>query len=331
MKKIEGFENLTPDLFIHAVETATNNPMTGLLSPLPSYINRVYELQSMDGERFVAKFYRPGRWTLDALIDEHRFVRDCQQDEIPVISPLTLENGKTLSEINGMYFAVFPKRFGREFEIIDDDDWKRMGRVIARMHIAGEKRKAASRLELNPLKSTQKDIEHLLSGNYISPDYVDSFKDVTKKIIDSCKDRFEDVRNLRIHGDCHQKNLIFRPGEGIMIIDFDDMMSGPSVQDLWLLLPDHANRSQTEINLILDGYEQFREFDDAELKLIEPLRAMRIIYFLAWLSKQSNDYQFKKNFPDWGSNAYWKNEITDLYKQLDIIDEHLKPQFNYLA
>lgn len=325
----EGFEGLTPDLFINAVESATNTPMTGLLSPLPSYINRVYELQTRDGERLIAKFYRPGRWSLEALSDEHKFTIDCAEDEIPVIAPIKLANGDTLSEVNGIYFAVFPKRFGREFEIIDDEDWRRMGRIIARMHIAGEKKPAPARLKLNPLITTQADIDHLLHGNYISPEYVDSFKEVTKKIIDSCKDRFNDLKTIRIHGDCHQKNLIFRPGEGLMIIDFDDMMTGPSVQDLWLLLPDHANRSQNEINLILDGYEQFREFDDPELKLIEPLRAMRIIYFLAWVSKQSKDYNFNTHFPGWGTKAFWKAEISDLFKQLDIIETHLKPSIYF--
>lgn len=323
MPELDGFNNLTPDIFINAVESAINIPMTGLLSPLPSYINRVYEMQDMDGRRVIAKFYRPGRWTLDALLDEHGYVKDCEADEIPVIPPMTLANGKTIDDANGIYFAVFPKKFGREFEIMEEEDWKRMGRVIARMHIAGCKKNAPSRLILHPEYSTARDISHLIEGDYISKNYRASFKEATGRILDLCLPLFEGIPHIRIHGDCHQKNLIYRPDEGIMLIDFDDMMTGPSVQDLWLFLPDHANRSQMEIDLILEGYRQFREFDRKELKLIEPLRAMRMIYFLAWLSRQSNDYQFRKNFPDWGSDQFWKNEITDLYKQLHAVEAHL--------
>lgn len=321
MTEVMNFQNLTPDLFINAVESAIKIPMTGLLSPLPSYINRVYEMQDMDGRRLIAKFYRPGRWSLAMLKEEHTYIMDCHEEEIPVIPPMVLANGATLDQINGIYFAVFPKKMGREFEITEEEDWKRMGRVIARMHIAGCRRGAPSRLKLHPSVSTENDIKALLQGGYISKPYRDSFQDVTRRILEQAVPLFDTVNTIRIHGDCHQKNLIFRPGEGIMIIDFDDMMTGPAVQDLWLFLPDHLNRSRVEIDLILEGYTQFREFDSKELRLIEPLRAMRMIYFLAWLAKQSGDYQFKKTFPDWGSDQFWKNEIADLYKQLQVITE----------
>lgn len=315
------FQNLTPDIFINAVESAIKVPMTGLLSPLPSYINRVYEMQDMDGRRVIAKFYRPGRWSLDMLKDEHDYIMDCHGDEIPVVPPMILANGKTLDNANGIYFAVFPKRSGREFEITEDEDWKRMGRVIARMHIAGCRKEAPSRLRLHPSVSTANDIKALLAGTTISKPYRESFQDVTKRILDHALPLFDTIKTIRVHGDCHQKNLIYRPDEGIMIIDFDDMMTGPSVQDLWLFLPDHLSRSRTEMDLILEGYTQFRDFDPKELRLVEPLRAMRMIYFLAWLAKQSNDFQFRKTFPDWGSDQFWKNEIADLYKQIQVMTE----------
>jgi Ser/Thr protein kinase RdoA (MazF antagonist) len=133
---------------------------------------------------------------------------------------------------------------------------------------------------------------------------------------------FDDMEFLRIHGDLHRGNLIFRPDEGIMVIDFDDMMTAPPVQDIWMLLPDHAHLCHREINLVLDGYEQFREFDYRSLKLIEPLRIMRIIYFLAWCARQSGDNQFRRNFPDWGTENFWRKEIDDLSHQLEIINEN---------
>ena len=330
MSQVDGFESLTPDHFINAVEKAVNVPMTGLLSPLPSYINRVYEMQDMDGRRLIAKFYRPGRWSMEALRDEHAYVLDCAEDEIPVIPPMILANGETLDQTNDIYFAVFPKKFGREFEINEDEDWKRMGRVIARMHLAGGRREAESRLRLHPDEAICRDIKQLTEGGYVPSTYRESFQKVTDQILAICLPLFKDVAEIRIHGDCHQKNLIYRPDEGIMMIDFDDMMRGPAVQDLWLFLPDHADGSHREIDMILDGYFQFRELDMKELKLIEPLRAMRMIYFLAWLARQSRDYQFKKNFPDWGSDQYWKQEIADLYHQLQVIEAHVSRKTNFL-
>jgi Ser/Thr protein kinase RdoA (MazF antagonist) len=243
---------------LDAVENATGRRMTGLARPLPSYINRVYEIEDNDGEKLIAKFYRPGRWSPEALQDEHDFVLACHADEIPVIAPLCFKDGKTLHEDNGIFFTIFPKRFGRQFEATSPQDWIRIGRLLGRVHVVG----------------AREDAEH-------------------------------------------------RPGEGVMIIDFDDMMVGPPVQDLWMLLPDQADKCRREFGLILQGYEQFREFDDHTFRLVEPLRAMRIIYFLAWCSRQINDYTFRSLYPEWGSDAFWQREISDLTRQRNIIREHL--------
>lgn len=325
MEITSDFESLTPDTIITSVETALGKRMTGLTMPLPSYINRVYELEDMDGTRFVAKFYRPGRWPFEALLDEHAFILNCAENEIPVVSPLTLTNGKTLDTVNGIHIAVFPKRSGREMEILDDDDWRRMGHIIGRIHVTGSQADASSRIRLHPSKSTVSDIMQLTDGGFVSPVYLNAFKDVTSRILDISIPLFDDIEMIRLHGDCHLKNFLHRPGEGMMVIDFDDMVTGPPVQDIWLLLPDHANRSKREINLMLEGYEQFREFDDRSLRLIEPLRAMRIIYFLAWCSKQAGDYKFRSLYPDWGSELFWQNEVRDLIIQLQAIEEHLNP------
>jgi Ser/Thr protein kinase RdoA (MazF antagonist) len=316
-------ESLTPDLIIGSVEKAVGRPMTGLTSPLPSYINRVYELQARDETRFVAKFYRPGRWTQEAILDEHQFVRDCEADEIPVVSPLTLKNGTTLDMADGISFSVYPKRAGREMEITEDEDWRRMGRLIGRIHVAGSMREAPSRIVLHPEKSTTDDVAALIDGGFVSISYRTAFKRLCDEIIDISRGLFSDAEMIRLHGDCHMKNFLHRPGEGIMVIDFDDMLTGPPIQDLWLLLPDHAVKCRREIQLLLQGYEQFREFDDRTLKLIEPLRAMRIIYFLAWCSRQSSDYKFRTLFPDWGNEIFWQTEIKDLEQQLAVIKKDI--------
>lgn len=316
------FEELTPEILLNSVERSLKRNLTGLTSPLPSYINRVYELEAEDGERLIAKFFRPGRWTKGALIDEQNFVKDCFDDEIPVIPPMELFDGELINDANGIFFSVMPKRFGREIEINEDDDYIRLGTLLGRIHIAGLKREAKERVSLHPLKSTKKDVDYLLD-NFVPEDFKNAFELTCNSIIDLSVPLFENISFQRIHGDCHQKNILNRPGEGMMIIDFDDMMVGPSVHDMWLLLPDHANNSRHEINLILSGYETFKEFDDREIRLIEPLRAMRMIYYLAWCAKQASDYRFKTTFPQWGSLGFWNNEITDLARQLEVIKNHL--------
>ena len=163
----------------------------------------------------------------------------------------------------------------------------------------------------------------------MSSHQADRFKELTFSIVDIALAEFDGIDLQRIHGDCHRANILERPDSGLMVIDFDDMVMGPPVQDIWLLLPDHANQSRHEINLILDGYEQFMEFDDRSLRLVEILRAMRLIYFLSWCSTQADDFRFKVHFPDWGSEQFWQREISDIEHQYHAIlnDERLKSQF----
>jgi Ser/Thr protein kinase RdoA (MazF antagonist) len=320
----DSFDNLSPDIFINAVEDALGKHMSGMASPLNSYINRVYELQAMDGTRYVAKFYRPGRWTKKALQDEHDFVLGCKVAEIPVIDPLILKNGTTLGDVEGGCFAVFPKKLGRGFELNDDDDWRRIGGVLGRLHNVGAKEIASERIKHHPEYSTKEEIDYLLNGGFIPRKFYSEFNGLCDDIFKTINFIFDDVEYIRTHGDCHCGNILHRPGEGIMLIDFDDMMMAPPVQDLWLILPDHAYNSKRELNAMIDGYEQFREFDYFSIKLIEPLRIMRMLYFLSWLAKQSKDHKFLYNFPHWGTDSYWRQEINDLSKQLLTIKMHLK-------
>ncbi|MCF7816935.1 MAG: serine/threonine protein kinase [Kiritimatiellales bacterium] len=314
-----GFENLTPDCILDAVETAMGRQLTGLTSPLPSYINRVYELQAVNDERLIAKFYRPGRWKRAALQDEHDFVLDCADDEIPVVAPLKLSDGGTIGEYDGILFSVFPKRSGREMELHTDEGWRRLGSLVGRIHLAGSRRTAKNRLQMHPATTTMPEIRQLLESGFMGAGVAGRFKDVTSRIVEIALREFEDVELQRIHGDCHRANILERPDEGLMVIDFDDMVMGPPVQDIWLLLPNHANQARHEINLILDGYEQFMEFNDRTLGLVEILRAMRIIYFLSWCSTQVDDFRFKTNFPDWGSDMFWQREVADLEHQYHAI------------
>lgn len=319
MTATADFEHLVPDTMLGIVEEALGKRLSGVAIPLPSYINRVYEVAAMDGERYVAKFYRPGRWTRDALEDEHRFVADCAADEIPVIAPLDIEGKGTLHAHESVFFTIYPKRYGRQLEITSVKHWVRVGRLLGRVHVVGSRDEASARTDLHPEDSTVPHITHLVENGFVTPRHADSFRTVTGRILDAIVDRFDDPEFIRIHGDCHCGNLLYRPGEGLMMIDFDDMMTGPPVQDLWLLLPDRVDRCRAELDLLLRGYEQFREFDDTTLRLVEPLRAMRIIYFLAWCSRQVDDYRFRQTYPEWGADGFWQREIADLTYQLEAI------------
>jgi Ser/Thr protein kinase RdoA (MazF antagonist) len=313
-----SFERLTPDVILASVENACNIRLTGLTIALPSYINRVYELRAVDGAKLIVKFYRPGRWDRGAIENEHKFVLDCQEAELPVVPAQTLDNGSTIGEHEGILFAVYPRRAGRQFEINNDTDWVRLGSLVARMHLCGEKGPAPCRITIHPRMSTLSDVEHLC-GSVIPEKYRAGYKNAAMQIIEGSAPFFDDVGRIRIHGDCHRGNILDRLDQGLLLIDFDDMAMGPPVQDLWLLLPDRAEKSAHEIALFLEGYERFRKFDRQSLRCIESLRAMRMIYFLSWCSRQIGDLGFKKVFPDWGSDSFWQREINDLREQAGYV------------
>lgn len=315
-----SFHNLTPDTILTTVEQATGHRFTGLVSPLPSYINRVYELCSSEGRRFIVKFYRPGRWSREALVDEHRFLADCVEAELPVVAPLPLVDGATVGRYEDIYFALFDKRAGRQLEITAESDWQRLGSLLGRLHSVGARGGAPNRITLGPRRSAAADVEHLCTQVIPEP-LRERYRSTATRIIDLSAPLFEDLETIRLHGDCHRGNILDRMDEGLLLIDFDDMVMGPPVQDMWLLLPDRVEHARAELDLLLRGYEQFRTFDRSSLRCIEPLRAMRMIYFAAWCSHQADDFAFRKNFPDWGSESYWSREINDLREQLGFVQD----------
>lgn len=317
------FEQLTPDHMLNAVETAIGKQLTGFTSPLPSYINRVYELRAIDGSKIIAKFYRHGRWSREAILDEHRFVQELYDAEIPVIPPEVLTNGETLGAFGDSFFAIFPKRAGRQMEMNSFEDWLRLGSLVARIHNIGALHPASNRIHLSPEKSTRSDLD-FLNEKVIPAKFRNAYSDLVKELVDIGTPLFSGSEVIRIHGDLHRGNILDRLEEGLLIIDFDDMLMGPPVQDLWLLLPDRLENSHEETELFIEGYEQFREFDRKTLQFIEPLRAMRMVYFLAWCSRQVDDNQFKRNFPDWGNDLFWKKEINDLSEQLGFVKDCVK-------
>lgn len=321
MPEFGTFDALTPDVIFTAAEKAFSCRFSGVLMPLPSYINRVYEMESAERERFIFKFYRPGRWSRAALLEEHVFTLEAREAEIPVIAPLRQSNGSTLGVAeDGTFFAAFPKRWGRGLEPESDAPvWRRLGALLGRLHTVGAMRSAKHRISLDPRGNTLSEAAHLLSSGVASDRVLPALSSVLRRLLRELQERYRSSGTVRLHGDCHRGNILERPGEGLMLIDFDDMLSGPPVQDLWLLLPGPAEECSFELGELLAGYESIRSFDRSSLDQIELLRAMRMIYFLDWCAKQRNDCNFAERYPDWGSDLFWRAEIRALEAQYAAI------------
>jgi Ser/Thr protein kinase RdoA (MazF antagonist) len=314
-----AFQELTPDAVIAAVEGALGVRCTNLFRPLNSYINRVYELEREDGGGLVAKFYRPGRWSADALHDEHDFMQKLVEAEVPVVAPLPLLDGGTLGSVAGIHFAVYPKKSGRTFDEYTDEQWVELGRLLGRVHTVGSALRPRDRITMAPDRSTRSQVDYLLDGGFIPPDLAGRFRDLTGTFIEEAAPLFHGVEMICIHGDCHISNLIYRPGESFYVIDFDDMSVGPPVQDFWMLLPGYRGDSLVEIDIFLEGYETFRRFDRRTLKLIGPLRAMRFIHYMAWCAHQVAEDGHSRVAPDFGTRDYWLRELGDLGAQMERI------------
>lgn len=313
------FHSLTPDVVIDLVERALGQRCTNLCRPLNSYINRVFEMQVEDGPPLIAKFYRPGRWSRLALQDEQDFLLELHEREIPVIAPLPLASGETLAEHNGIYFALFPKRSGRRCDEPTDEQWEQLGRLLARVHAVGALHPPRERITMLPTKSTRDNIDYILRQGVIPQELRREYEAAANQMIELIDPLFKQVELIRIHGDCHWANIIFRPDEGFYLIDFDDMALGPPVQDFWMLLPGYSRGALLEIDQFLEGYQTFRTFDRRTLRLIEPLRAMRFIHFTAWCAAQVRDGSSARLAPGWGTPNYWRTEINDIQRQCDEI------------
>lgn len=328
-KSTQFFSDLSPDLILDSVE-ALGLKTTGRCLTLNSMENRVYEIEVDDYEHqfVIGKFYRPGRWTKNQIEDEHKFLLELAEEEIPVVAPIIF-NGTTIFETpeHGLWYSLFPKRSGRIPDELSEKQLEVLGRLIARIHNVGARIPAEHRLKITPSSFGLQNLEFLLDSKLILPQFTDRFSSLVKDICDASNPLFEKTSILRIHGDCHMGNVISRDEE-IFCIDFDDMLMGPAVQDIWLLIPGDDQQAVADRNIFLDQYETFRDFDHASLKLIEPLRALRYIHFAAWIGKRWEDGAFKRAFPYYGTDQYWSTLTYDLHFQLEKINNSLRqPQY----
>jgi len=327
-KNKSAFHLLTPDTVINLAEKAAGSSFSNLYRPYNSYINRVFELEQMDGTRRIIKFYRPGRWSSEAILQEHEFLLELSLHQIPVIAPLQLVHGSTLGECKGIFFALFPKCGGRCLDEYTDDQWQELGRLLGRIHNIGAMHGAGSRVFLGPDTSTRCQVDSILKSGLVPNGVQEEFCRIVEEIIGEINPLFCETEMIRLHGDCHFANIIYRPQESFSLIDFDDMVIGPPVQDFWMLLPGLLDESFIEADLFLEGYETFRQFDRRTLRLIEPLRAMRYIHYLSWCIHQVVEDGETRVMDDFGTPGYWDREIKDLQDQLVRIRKPWKSMGN---
>ena len=316
-----GFAALTPDAVMDRAERASGRRASGVCRPLTSYINRVYEVGLEDGGFLIAKFYRPGRWTRAALQDEQDFLLELAAEEVSVVAPLADAAGATLHAEDGIFFALFPRLGGRPCDEPSRAEWLQIGRLIGRIHQTGARRKAEHRIALDPRRSSRAHLDFLRASGAIPREVEGRYLDAAQRLMDRIAPRFDGLETQRLHGDLHRMNLLWRPGEGFHAIDFDDMATGPAVQDLWMLLPDRLPAARAEFELLLEGYGTFAEYDDSQTRLIEPLRAMRYLHYAAWCARQKADGGRGLLTAEWGTADFWRRELADLERQARDIEE----------
>jgi Ser/Thr protein kinase RdoA (MazF antagonist) len=318
------YTRLTPDLVIAAVES-TGRLSDARILALNSYENRVYQVGLDESDPVIVKFYRPGRWNLEQIDEEHRFTRFLLEHEIPVVPPLDIggDGGDaTIGSYAGFYFAVFPRQGGRAPEFDNLDHLHHLGQFIGRLHAVG----TGFPFHYRPRLSTRQafdNVDFLLDGGFIPPDLEAAYRAIGSEVlaaIDARRPDADGIERISLHGDCHSGNLLWRDDRP-HFVDFDDAISGPAIQDLWMLISGDTDARQRQLSEIIEGYEMFREFDLSQLALIEPLRAMRVLHFNSWIARRWNDPAFPLAFPWFNTPRYWSEYILELKELLSALQQ----------
>ena len=337
-QETQYFYELNPIVVLDAIE-ALGLKTTGRCLPLNSMENRVYEIEldtplglcdSPSDSSIIAKFYRPGRWSKEQILDEHAYLLDLKNNEVPVIAPLNY-SGKTLFTIeeHQLFYTVFPKQGGRNPDELNEEELEQIGRLLGRMHQVGKAGKAAHRLSISPFTFGTQNIHFLEKSKAIPLHIEQQYLQLSREIIKLMEPLFEGIPVHRIHGDCHAGNILYKEKEGFFFVDFDDMLTGPAVQDVWLIVPGTDDLAKQNRQILLEAYETMCDFDYQSLKLIEPLRTLRFLHFSAWLSKRWEDPSFKTAFPHFGSEDYWNLQLRDLIVQKKLIEDIISPPLFY--
>ena len=315
------FSGLSPDLIIDGIESAGFTVDSGLLA-LNSYENRVYQFHDENLVKYVTKFYRPQRWELAQIQEEHDFSFELEERELPIVAPLQI-NGKSLFEHQGYHFAVFPCRGGRIFEVDNLDQLEWMGRFVGRIHAVS----SLKSFERRPAFTTEELLfeakETIIASGFVPKSLQLPFFTILDLVIKCAAEQYRAVNNteqIRLHGDCHAGNILWRD-EGPHFVDLDDCRTGPAIQDLWMMLSGDRQQQLLQLDTLLMGYEEFFTFDMQQLILIESLRTMRVVNYMAWLCKRWEDPAFPHNFPWFNTEKYWEQQILMLKEQLSALQE----------
>jgi len=316
-----AYLGLRPEKIIDAIES-TGFECDGRLLALNSYENRVYQVGLESGDNIVAKFYRPHRWTDDAILEEHEFCAELADREIPVLAPLDA-NGGTLHQHQEFRFALFECKGGRPPELDNLGLLLQLGRLIGRIHQVGELYAFEHRPVLDIQSFGYESREYLLNEGFIPEELRPAYESICTDVltnIEACYARGGNLRNLRLHGDFHPGNVLAQ-SEQLHIVDLDDTRTGPAVQDLWMFLSGDRHEQLPQLHEILEGYTQFHPFDGQELNLIEALRSLRIMHYAAWLARRWEDPAFKTAFPWFNSRRYWDEHVLSLREQVALMQE----------
>jgi Ser/Thr protein kinase RdoA (MazF antagonist) len=339
----EPFAALSPDAILNAIDAVLGDgALAGLRSSgqvlaLNSYENRVFQVGlepsglapgSAPGAAasVIAKFYRPARWTDAQILEEHAFLAELAQAEVPAVAPLVL-GGATLHHAGTFRFTLFERRGGRTPELSDPAVRERIGRFLGRLHGVGGRRPFAVRQRLDAQSFGREPSSYLLDNAWLPPGLAPVYRGLVDEALRLVAESFEragPVLFQRVHGDCHPGNLLWTesgPEPGPHFVDFDDSAMAPAVQDLWMLLSGSRAEMSAQLRDVLRGYELFAPFDRAQLHLVEPLRTLRLIHYAAWIARRWSDPAFPAAFPWFPDPRYWESRVLELREQIAAMQE----------
>lgn len=317
------YANLTPALILDAVEAAGFQP-SGALLALNSYENRVYQVGLDAGGFLVTKIYRPGRWSDAGILEEHAFADELAALEIPVVAPLVLSDQQTLLHHGGYRLAFYPRRGGRPPELDDPEHLRWLGRTLGRIHACGRQRLFQHRPRLSVELLGTGPYSYLMEHDFVPAELAHNYRQAAESLLDGITAIWSEVMDwvepLRLHGDCHPGNILWTD-QGPHFVDLDDCMSGPAVQDLWMLLSGERDEMTRQLALLLEGYQQFADFNALELRLVEALRGLRLIHYSGWLARRWHDPAFPMHFPWFNTPRYWEEQLNILREQCERLNE----------
>ncbi len=315
------FSRLTPDFVMDAVESVGYRCDARILE-LNSYENRVYQIGIEDSDPVIGKFYRPNRWSSEEILEEHEFTQELLDEEISVVAPLTLQGDSTLVNYDQFRFALYPRRGGRAPELDDLNCLEILGRFIGRIHSVGARKKFIHRRAISLEEYGIQTRKFLLEYNFIPADLLPAYESVSEGLLKDLQQVLAafPYDSIRLHGDCHMGNVLWRD-DIPHFVDFDDARSGPAIQDLWMMLSGDSAAQSIQMSTILEGYQDFSDFDYTELRLIEPLRTLRMMYHAAWLARRWDDPAFPRAFPFFNTERYWSEHILELREQWSKLSE----------